>query len=168
MTTSLIGFLYFNWWPSKMFMGDSGSQFIGAVLASMGIIFFWNIEPVSNDRYGFSMQIILPVLAFIVPIADTTTVVINRLSRGQSPFIGGKDHTTHNLVRLGMKDMQVALTIALICVISSVMIIFYYVNPRQLELWEKIVLVSYLIVVFAGLFTATRLKKNKEMPDKQL
>ena len=160
VSASLLGFLYFNWWPSKMFMGDSGSQFLGSFLASMGIIFFWDLEPITTFTPGTSMHFIIPLLAFIVPIADTTTVVINRISRGRSPFIGGKDHTTHSLARTGLKDVQVAMVIGLICLISSAFIIFYYMEPRILELWERSVLILYLLLVFAGLFVITRLKKQ--------
>jgi hypothetical protein len=48
------------------------------------------------------------LLVFIVPIIDTTTVTINRLLKGKSPFVGGRDHTTHHLSYLGLSDKQVA------------------------------------------------------------
>ena len=160
LVSSLIGFLYFNWWPSKMFMGDSGSQFLGALLGSMGIILFWNLEPIKSVKPSFSVQILIPLLAFIVPIADTTTVVINRIRRGQSPFVGGKDHTTHNLARIGMKDVQVAVLIGIICLISAVMIVLYYSNPRILDNWEKTILFIYLFLVFAGLYAVTLFKPS--------
>jgi UDP-GlcNAc:undecaprenyl-phosphate GlcNAc-1-phosphate transferase len=108
------------------------------------------------------MQILIPLLAFIVPIADTTTVVINRISRGQSPFIGGKDHTTHNLARIGLKDIQVTVVIAIISLVSAVMIILYYANPRILETWEKTILIIYLVLVFAGLYTVTLVKRKSK------
>lgn len=161
LVSSLIGFLYFNWWPSKMFMGDSGSQFLGALLGSMGIILFWNLEPVSTIKPTYSVQILIPLLAFIVPIADTTTVVINRVRKGQSPFIGGKDHTTHNLARIGLKDVQVAVVIGLICLMSAILIILYFANPRILDIWEKAILIVYLILVFVGLYVVTLIKRNK-------
>ncbi|MEQ9064221.1 MAG: MraY family glycosyltransferase [Vicingaceae bacterium] len=160
LTSALLGFLYFNWWPSKMFMGDSGSQFLGSFLASMGIIFFWNLEPLSNTSPGVSMKFIVPLLAFLIPIADTTTVVINRLSKGRSPFVGGKDHTTHSLARTGLRDVQVALLIAAVSLISGGLISFYYYNPRILATWERVILIVYLVLIFAGLFTITHLKKR--------
>lgn len=162
LISALLGFLYFNWWPSKMFMGDSGSQFLGALLGSLGIILFWNIEPISTPVPRFTMQVLIPLLAFIVPIADTTTVVINRISRGQSPFVGGKDHTTHNLARIGLKDIQVNVVIAVISLVSASMIILYYKNPRILEIWEKTILIIYLVLVFAGLYTVTLVKRNSK------
>ena len=105
---SLLAFIRFNWHPSKMYMGDTGSQFLGIFLAAMGIIYFWN-DPYSVVHPPASGKLIASaVMVFILPILDTTVVVVNRLSKGQSPFIGGKDHTTHSLAYLGLTDRQVA------------------------------------------------------------
>ncbi len=104
---SLIAFLRFNWHPSKMYMGDTGSQFLGVFLATMGIVYFWN-DPYTPGTIATGKLITGTVMTFILPILDTTVVVINRLSKGQSPFVGGKDHTTHSLAYLGLSDRQVA------------------------------------------------------------
>ncbi len=156
---SLIGFLYFNWYPSRMFMGDSGSQFLGIFLASMGIIFFWNLEPLALEKVSTIKKILMPILAFIVPISDTTTVVINRISRKQSPFIGGKDHTTHNLARLGLTDRGVAITISLISIISSTVILYVY-DDDQISLGKSVALVLFFLAVSVSLYSATQVRKN--------
>ena len=104
---ALIAFLFYNLNPSKMFMGDSGSQFLGLFIAALGIKYLWNSTNYNGDVV-VSKQIITVLLAFILPIIDTTSVVINRLSRKQSPFVGGKDHTTHHLSYYGFSDSQVA------------------------------------------------------------
>ena len=104
---ALIAFLFYNLNPSKMFMGDSGSQFLGLFIAAFGIKYLWNSTNYNGDIV-ISKQIITVLLAFILPIIDTTSVVINRLSRKQSPFVGGKDHTTHHLSYYGFSDSQVA------------------------------------------------------------
>lgn len=104
---SIIGFLYFNWSPSRIYMGDTGSQFLGVFLASTSILYFWQF----NDGNQGVFQIkpfVIPALFFIVPLIDTTTVTIRRLMKKQSPFVGGKDHITHHLAYLGLKDRQVA------------------------------------------------------------
>src|SRR6185436_7376101 len=92
--SSLFGFIYYNWNPSKMYMGDTGSQFLGVFLAAMGIMYFWN-DSYTTQPIAPMKQVFTAVLAFLLPIIDTTVVVMNRLSKGKSPFIGGKDHTTH-------------------------------------------------------------------------
>jgi UDP-GlcNAc:undecaprenyl-phosphate/decaprenyl-phosphate GlcNAc-1-phosphate transferase len=102
---ALLGFLHFNRNPSKMFMGDAGSMFIGLILAFMAINPMWNIglHYESHRWIGF----LVTLVAFTPAAADTLTVIINRLKRGQSPMVGGKDHTTHHLVYRGFTDKQV-------------------------------------------------------------
>jgi UDP-GlcNAc:undecaprenyl-phosphate GlcNAc-1-phosphate transferase len=105
---ALVGFLYFNWHPSKMFMGDTGSQFLGVFLAACGIEYFWSYrDPASNDIIQLR-QFVIPMLMFIVPLIDTITVTVRRLLRKQSPFVGGKDHITHMLFYFGFKEHAVA------------------------------------------------------------
>ena len=110
---ALLAFLPYNWHPSKMYMGDTGSQFLGFILSALSIMLVWN----NNLDYSFDNSftgLILTVTVFTVPIVDTTMVSITRIARGSSPFIGGKDHTTHRLSYLKFSDTQVALIIAFI------------------------------------------------------
>ena len=156
---TLIGFLYFNWNPSRMYMGDTGSQFLGVLLSALGIYFFWNGYAFNNDQ--IIARIITPILAFLPSLVDTTTVTINRISRGQSPFVGGKDHTTHHLSYAGFTDRQVALIFLTLSLISSGICV--YVN-FYLEHWS-ITTVSlctgYCLLVFVTLFSLTKKYKGK-------
>ncbi|TAE48729.1 MAG: undecaprenyl/decaprenyl-phosphate alpha-N-acetylglucosaminyl 1-phosphate transferase, partial [Bacteroidetes bacterium] len=104
-----IGFLFWNWRPAKVYMGDTGSMFIGLVLAFVGILFFWNVYS-TPDNVSLIRSGLIPLMVFIVPIMDTTFVTFARLSRGQSPFVGGKDHLTHNLARIGVQEQMVPVT----------------------------------------------------------
>lgn len=158
---SLIGFLFFNWNPSKMFMGDTGSQFLGTFLAAVGIVYFWN-NPGFEGAGGIgSQQIIIVLLAFIIPIVDTTTVTINRLRRKQSPFVGGKDHTTHNLSYLGLSDRQVALVMAGISLVSFGLIFFMIKFIDQWSSIHVLIFGGYTLCIFGFLFGATHLKRAK-------
>jgi UDP-GlcNAc:undecaprenyl-phosphate GlcNAc-1-phosphate transferase len=149
---SLTGFLYFNWNPSKMYMGDTGSQFLGVFLSSMGIMYFWNDYYAPNAAVTLSKQFIIPLIAFIVPIIDTTVVVVNRVSRGQSPFVGGRDHTTHSLAYIGLSDRQVAYIFAGISANSVFMIL--YIKRYIIEWsWEFTLLFgSYFLLLLAVFF----------------
>jgi UDP-GlcNAc:undecaprenyl-phosphate/decaprenyl-phosphate GlcNAc-1-phosphate transferase len=157
---ALVGFLFYNWNPSKMYMGDTGSQFIGCLLAFISIEYFWNYQPAIGNP-NFSLQFILVALAFLIPLTDTATVSINRLRKGQSPFVGGKDHTTHHLSYLGLSDKQVARLYALI---SSISLVFIYVIINFIENWSLIhffAFSSYIIICALGLFMTTQVKKAK-------
>lgn len=155
---SLLGFLYFNWHPSRMYMGDTGSQFLGVVLAALSIKFLWNNQ--MGDSTIISRQFILPLLAFLVPICDTTTVTINRIARGQSPFVGGKDHTTHHLSYLGFSEHSVPLIIGGIGLISTV-IVLIAINLTEWTHLFTIIFASYAIIVFVSLFLVTKVNHSK-------
>lgn len=155
---SLLGFLRFNWHPSKIYMGDTGSQFLGVFLAAIGIYFFWNNF---SERAGhWSLRVVFPLLVFLPSIVDTTVVVINRLARKQSPFIGGKDHTTHHLSYLGFTDGQVALVFLGLSLFS---VGIGLVIDNYLKEWTTYALVGafvYCLAVFAILFVVTKKKKS--------
>lgn len=104
---ALLGFMFFNWNPAKMYMGDTGSQFLGVFLAAISIAFFWK-ERIPEGGVFQLRQFVIPMLIFIVPLIDTITVSIRRLMRRQSPFVGGKDHTTHHLVFFGLSEKMTA------------------------------------------------------------
>ena len=166
--SGILGFLYFNWYPSKIYMGDTGSQFLGLFLAIIGIIYFWNLPFVSltEDENQFfrtsdsilksSKNALIAVLAFIVPIADTSTVFINRIYKGTSPFIGGKDHTSHHLSYLGFNERKIALIYMLICMVSLIMT---FCIIQYIESWSVLHLIGfsvYVIIVFLILFFITK------------
>jgi UDP-GlcNAc:undecaprenyl-phosphate GlcNAc-1-phosphate transferase len=127
---ALIGFLVYNWHPSKMYMGDTGSQFLGAFLAGLSILFIWNVKQESSTIIQIR-QFILPLIIFLVPLLDTITVSIRRISKGNSPFVGGKDHITHQLAFLGVKDNWVTAVYLFISIISSSF--FIYLDYIKLE-----------------------------------
>lgn len=163
---SIAGFLFYNWHPSKMFMGDTGSQFLGILLAALSIKFLWNSKGL-EDTIVQSRQIVLVLLTFSIPIVDTTIVSVNRLRRKQSPFVGGKDHTTHNLSYLGLSDSQVSFVfagIAAFCTFLSAVII------RFMEDWLHIYTICFsgfvvsLLIIF---FYITSINKSKIRGDEK-
>ncbi len=155
---ALLGFLYYNWNPSRMYMGDTGSQFLGALLAALGIYFFWNGYKFEDS--AFIPKAITPILAFLPSIIDTTTVTINRIARGQSPFVGGRDHTTHHLSYLGLKDRHIAiffLSLTFIC--GGISLYFNY----QIKEWNNtaiIGVITFILFAFGFLFGITKRKHS--------
>ncbi len=157
---SLIAFLFHNWNPSKMFMGDTGSQFLGMFIASVSIKYLWNSTSF-NGEVNHAQQIITVLIAFILPIVDTTTVVINRISRKQSPFVGGKDHTTHHLSYLGLSDGRVGFVFLGISAISLLICIAIF---RFIDEWTPILTITfigYFMAIFITLFSITQKNKDK-------
>jgi UDP-GlcNAc:undecaprenyl-phosphate GlcNAc-1-phosphate transferase len=88
------GFLRDNRPPARIYMGDAGSLFLGVMLAALGML-------LSLDR-GMLVTAAVPVLILTVPVLDTALVTAARIRHGISPFQGGRDHTSHRLVRIGL------------------------------------------------------------------
>jgi UDP-GlcNAc:undecaprenyl-phosphate GlcNAc-1-phosphate transferase len=98
---ALLGFLIFNSNPASIFMGDCGSMFIGFYLASAALV------NVSGGRTrSFLPVLVVPILVLFIPIFDTTFVTILRKVSGRAASQGGRDHTSHRLVALGMSERR--------------------------------------------------------------
>jgi UDP-GlcNAc:undecaprenyl-phosphate GlcNAc-1-phosphate transferase len=150
---ALVGFLYFNIHPSKLFMGDAGSQFIGLFTAFFAIHDLSNIGLKTNESPLVGLIIIL--IAFGPALVDTLSVVINRLKKGQNPMVGGKDHTTHHLVYAGYTDKQVWYIFLLLSIVSLIVSIIAIYAAK----WNMIGLVYgltiYVVVLFVFLYEKT-------------
>lgn len=106
MGGALLGFLFYNFNPASIFLGDTGSLFIGFVLAT------FSLQGTSHDHALLAMVVL--VLAIGFPILDTTLAYIRRLLKGQSPFAPDKSHIHHRLKRrLGLSTKQTVITLYL-------------------------------------------------------
>lgn len=159
---ALLGFLFYNWAPAKMYMGDNGSQFLGILLAYIGIKYFWNgIQITDEINYAYNAkQFTMVALAFVVPLTDTTTVTINRLLKNKSPFVGGRDHTTHYLYYRGLSVRQVGAVLIAFNLIGVCLaqVIMYCPNINYNLIY---VMAIYPITVFALLYINTKVTKQK-------
>src|SRR5215211_4025740 len=96
---ALLGFLVYNSNPASIFMGDCGSMFVGFFLASTALV------NVSGGRSrSFLPVLAVPILVLFIPIFDTTFVTVLRKLSGRAASQGGRDHTSHRLVALGMSE----------------------------------------------------------------
>jgi UDP-GlcNAc:undecaprenyl-phosphate/decaprenyl-phosphate GlcNAc-1-phosphate transferase len=145
-----LGFLPFNLRPGKpaaVFMGDSGSQVLGFVLAALGLATSWKVAE------STVATLLLPLLVLAVPILDTALVTAARLVEGRPITQGGRDHTSHRLVRggLGEKSTVVLLTAVAAGLGGSSLAYSAIGNPRITLVG---VLVTFVLLVqFAGFLT---------------
>lgn len=153
MVGAVLGFLIYNVNPSKLFMGDAGSQFIGLFVAFFSIKFLWNVGP--STAHSSWLGIVITLIAFTPAAVDTFTVVINRLKKGTSPMVGGKDHTTHHLVYAGLKDKQVWYVFIGISLISSLLAILLVDLLKHGVILPIIISIVYFLVVFTLLYRTT-------------
>ncbi len=135
---SILGFLVFNFHPAKIFMGDSGSLFLGNLISLMLIQFSRSISPeIQHTFLQIPSALIIPVLLIIVPIIDTTYVSFNRFYNGFPISQGDKGHITHRLSFLFQSDWL------------SVLILYAY------QLLICIVVASYQWTLFYPIFLLT-------------
>jgi UDP-GlcNAc:undecaprenyl-phosphate GlcNAc-1-phosphate transferase len=101
---ALGGFLFFNFNPARIFLGDSGSLFLGYVLATTSL---WTHHKAATA----TVITALPLFVVAVPLLDTTLCIIRRVSRGQSPFSPDREHLHHRLMALGLSHRGAVLTL---------------------------------------------------------
>jgi len=160
---TLCGFLIYNWHPSKIFMGDTGSQFLGIFLAFCGIDACWNM-PVLETANSLPVMhplnnIVIVSLVFVMPLTDTLIVVINRLLKGTSPFIGGRDHTTHYMFFNGLTEKRIALTFLLISGLGG-LLAFLLITQFPYSVESRLVFACYPLFLFLFLLFITRRKRQ--------
>ncbi|MEK9149947.1 MAG: MraY family glycosyltransferase [Candidatus Desantisbacteria bacterium] len=106
---SCFGFLKYNFRPAQIFMGDTGSMFLGFLLAIIGLkLRFTNAE---------ALTFAVPIVVLGLPIFDTTLVIISRMMRGVKVSEGGKDHSSHRLVKIGLSHARAVFFLYIIGVI---------------------------------------------------
>lgn len=111
---SVIGFLVFNFNPASIFMGDCGSLFLGFFLGAITLV-----ANSGGMRRNIVAVLTIPVLLLLIPIVDTTLVTISRRMAGRPVSQGGRDHTSHRLVALGLSERNAALTLWTVAALSG-------------------------------------------------
>ena len=89
------GFLWHNWHPARVYLGDSGAYFLGFIVAILTV----RLRPESSPP---ALAALAAILLLLLPIADTTFVVVRRVSAGVHPFTAGRDHLSHELQNRGL------------------------------------------------------------------
>ena len=147
-----IGLYFWNGLAVRFFLGDSGAQTIGFLLACFGILY----NPLGRAPES---SWIVPIMLLGVPIFDTSLVVLSRLRRGQSVGSGRRDHTYHRFIRLGMQPRFAVLSVHLMSlVISGGAYFTLYLKP-------VIALSIFVVAIVAGLAFLFWLERQPTLDD---
>ena len=144
------GFLPFNLRYGKsaaVFMGDSGSQVLGFLLASLGLTASWKVAGTTVAT------LLLPILILAVPILDTTLVTVVRLLDGRPVYQGGRDHTSHRLVYHGLSEKRAVVLLAVISAALGTTSLFYSVLDNAWVTLIGVLLTFALLVQFASVLS---------------
>ena len=119
MALNCLGFLFYNSYPAKIFLGDSGTYFLGFNIACFSLIGLNPYIELSNNGYNLNLFILL--LNLIFPIFDMVQVIIKRILRKKSPFKGDRNHIHYLLIdNVGLSHRKTVFLIYIISFISSV------------------------------------------------
>jgi UDP-GlcNAc:undecaprenyl-phosphate/decaprenyl-phosphate GlcNAc-1-phosphate transferase len=157
-----IGFLPYNLRltrPAAVFMGDSGSQLLGFVLASLGLAASWTVA-------GSTVAtLLLPILVLAVPILDTALVTIVRLFEGRPVTQGGRDHTSHRLVYQGLSDKRAVVLLGVVSAALGLTSLAYNVlDDTRITLVGVLITFAFLLQFGSYLATVEHAPTAQEAP----
>lgn len=143
---ALLGFIPYNFNPASIFMGDTGSQLIGFLLAAI------SIKGAIKSAAAFSLAV--PILAFGLPIYDTLFAMVRRKINGKPIMQADKGHFHHRLLNMGLSQRQAVLIMYLIsCVLGGVSIIAMQISSqRSYFLTTSVIILIVLIAWKCGFF----------------
>tara|TARA_B100000029_G_scaffold516106_1_gene626913 strand:+ start:989 stop:2839 length:1851 start_codon:yes stop_codon:yes gene_type:complete len=155
---SVAGFLVYNFHPASIFMGDSGSMFIGFMLSAL------TLQPELSATASESLVsvVAVPVLLVLVPIFDTTLVTVSRLLSGRSAAVGGRDHSSHRLVAIGLSERKAVGVLWGLAILAGMV----GIAVRTLnETWSALLVLLFFIglVVFAVYLARIRIYDEDEV-----
>jgi UDP-GlcNAc:undecaprenyl-phosphate GlcNAc-1-phosphate transferase len=145
-----VGFLPFNLRPGRraaVFMGDSGSQVLGFMLAALGLAASWTTAGTTVAT------MLLPLLVLAIPILDTTLVTLVRLVERRPVTQGGRDHSSHRLVYYGLSESRAVALLAMIALALGATGVAYNVLDEPRVTAIGVVLTFVLLVQFGGFLT---------------
>jgi len=160
MIGATLGFLLYNFHPAKIFMGDSGSMFLGYIISIISLLGFKNVTLTS---------FIVPILILAIPILDTLFAIIRRLLKGESFAKADKEHFHHQILKMAGNQTKTVLIIYLIQILFSVASIVYVLrNPMLGKIVYAVLLIIIIWIVASTNIVFDRKKLSEDIKKKIL
>ncbi|WP_088006220.1 glycosyltransferase family 4 protein [Indiicoccus explosivorum] len=134
LVASTLGFLFYNFHPAKIFMGDTGALFLGFIISVLALMGFKNVTAVA---------LIIPIIMLGVPISDTFFAIVRRLREKQPLSAADKSHLHHCLLRAGFSHRQTVLIIYGIAALFGLAALLF----SQATVWGAILLITVMLIV---------------------
>jgi len=158
---AILGFLIYNFNPASIFMGDSGSLFIGFVLACLTVI--GNPTKIEGGSFVHLLSVIaIPILILFIPILDTGFVSLMRKLFHRPISRGGRDHSSHRMVAIGFSERRAVLVLYAFSVISG--LIALAINSLTVGISLVVIVIYLLFIIFFWIYLA----KVKVYPEKSI
>ncbi len=153
LAASLTGFIGFNLPPARIFLGDTGSLFLGLTISAVSLL--------ENQRKGtVTVTLLLPIVLMAIPITDTLLAISRRLIHGRHPFQGDTEHLHHRLLGLGLGPWRVLLIFYSFSIGLSIAAYFLSVFPKQYVMLLIFALAACLGLALRALQVVERERKG--------
>jgi UDP-N-acetylmuramyl pentapeptide phosphotransferase/UDP-N-acetylglucosamine-1-phosphate transferase len=152
------GFVKYNWYPAKIFMGDTGALIIGLISAALAIKFIELNKFTGKNHPAFYSAPAIAVSILIVPIFDSLRVFTIRIIKGRSPFRGDRNHIHHRLEKLGLKPSLIVLS----TLGFNIIILAATMALQHLGNFVLILIIIGICMVFNSVLTISLLRKAKK------
>jgi len=144
------GVLVYNFYPAKIFLGDTGSMFLGYMIAVIALLGF---------KTATVTSLIIPIIVLLLPIMDTLFAILRRLLKGEKPMAADAEHIHHQILKLNKSKTKTVLIIYAINILCASISIFYVLGDNQLAILLYIIL---MILVVIAVFKTDILFKQKK------
>lgn len=151
LIVSTLGFLYFNFHPAKIFMGDTGALFLGYMIAVLSMLGFKNVTMIS---------LVIPLIILGVPISDTFFAIIRRIVNKSPLHAPDKSHLHHCLLRIGFTHKQTVIIIYAIAAMFSMAAIIFSMST----VWGAMIVVAVLLIAIEWFIESIGLVNSNYQP----
>ncbi|MCC5803174.1 glycosyltransferase family 4 protein [Rossellomorea vietnamensis] len=151
LIVSTLGFLYFNFHPAKIFMGDTGALFLGYMIAVLSMLGFKNVTMIS---------LVIPLIILGVPISDTFFAIIRRIVNKSPLHAPDKSHLHHCLLRIGFTHKQTVIIIYAIAAMFSMAAIIFSMST----VWGAMIVVAVLLIAIEWFIESIGLVNSDYQP----
>lgn len=151
MLGSTLGFLFHNFPPAKIFMGDTGSLFLGFMISIIALLGY---------KVTTFTSLIVPIIILAIPIFDTVFAILRRLLKGQNIGVADKEHFHHQLLKMKYSPTKSILIIYAIDIAFAAVSIFYILGDNQIAIAIYVVLMILLLFVILKTDILFEHKKN--------
>lgn len=153
MFGATLGFLVYNFPPAKIFMGDSGSQFLGFIIAIISLLGFKNVT---------FKSFVVPICILAIPILDTLFAILRRIFKGESIATPDKEHLHHQLLKMKFSSKKTILIIYFISLVFSAISILITLGDNKLATYLYLILIIILLFVVIKTDILFEHKKRKK------
>lgn len=161
---AILGFLFYNFNPATIFMGDTGSMFLGFILAAASIK--------TGQKSSTAVAILTPIVALGLPILDTLLAMARRAVRGRPLFSADKEHIHHRLMSLGMSHRQAAFALYAVCLALNVvaLVLVFSNSIAAASLLAALTIVGFLAMRRLGYiqFSSTHFLSDQRRRNREL